>query len=138
MFHFRDLLRSRLLLNVIISLGFAGAVSGETPFEAFLEKHCIVCHGPQNEEGDLRLHQLSRDFKSGADTHHWAEVLDKVNSGVMPPEKTLQPAQEEIAAFVMSLDSRIREGHASQIAPPDWLVPRNGWNCQQKRSKHVW
>jgi hypothetical protein len=116
MFHFRDLLRSRLLLNVIISLGFAGAVSGEEPFEAFLEKHCIVCHGPQNEEGDLRLHQLSRDFKSGADTHHWAEVLDKVNSGEMPPEKELQPTQEEIAAFVMSLDSRLKEGRASRMA----------------------
>jgi hypothetical protein len=116
MFHFRDLLRSRLLLNAIISLGFAGAVSGEEPFEAFLEKHCIVCHGPQNEEGDLGIHQLSRDFKSGADTHHWAEVLDKVNSGEMPPEKELQPTQEEIAAFVMSLDSRLKEGRASRMA----------------------
>jgi len=116
MFHFRDLLRSRLFPNVVIILGFAGAVSGEEPFEAFLEKHCIVCHGPQNEEGDLGIHQLSRDFKSGADTHHWAEVLDKVNSGEMPPETELQPTQEEIAAFVMSLDSRLKEGRASRMA----------------------
>lgn len=103
-------------LFLIASIGFASAVSGAEPFEAFLEKHCIVCHGPQNEEGDLRLHQLSRDFKSGADTHHWAEVLDKVNSGEMPPEKELQPTQEEIAAFVMSLDWRLKEGRASRMA----------------------
>lgn len=116
MFHFRDLLRSRLLLNVIIGLGFAGAVSGAEPFEAFLEKHCIVCHGPQNEEGDLRIHQLSRDFKSGADTHHWAEALEKVNSGEMPPETEPRPTQAEIAAFVTQLDSLIKEGRASRMA----------------------
>lgn len=75
MFHFRDLLRSRLLLNVIISLGFAGAVSGAEPFEAFLEKHCLRCHGPQKEEGDVRIDQLSRDVKAGLDSHHWAEAL---------------------------------------------------------------
>jgi hypothetical protein len=46
----------------------------------------------------------------GADTHHWAEVIEQVNSGEMPPKKEPQPTQEEIAAFVTSLDSLIKEG----------------------------
>jgi Protein of unknown function (DUF1592)/Protein of unknown function (DUF1588)/Protein of unknown function (DUF1585)/Protein of unknown function (DUF1587)/Protein of unknown function (DUF1595)/Planctomycete cytochrome C len=98
------------------SLGFSGAACGAEPFEAFLEKHCVRCHGAQKEEGDLRIDVLSRDFKSGADTHHWAEVLDKVNSGEMPPEDEPKPTQAEIASFVMSLDSRVKEGRAARMA----------------------
>ena len=92
------------LLLVAASVGLCNIVCGAEPFEAFLTKHCIRCHGPQKEEGDIRIDRLSRDFKSGVDTHHWAEALDKVNSGAMPPKKEPQPTQAEISAFVTSLD----------------------------------
>lgn len=99
----------------------AGLVLGESanagePFERFLEKHCIRCHGPQKAEGDIRFDQLSREFKAGADTHHWAEALDKVNSGEMPPKKEPQPTQSEISEFVTSLDARLKEGRAARMA----------------------
>ena len=116
MFHVRDSVRSSLVLSVILSLSLAGSVGGVEPFEAFLEKHCVRCHGPQKEEGDIRLDQLSRDFKSGLDSHHWAEALEKVNSGEMPPDKEPQPTQAEIAAFVTNLDTFIKEGRAARMA----------------------
>ena len=86
------------------------------PFEAFLTAHCLRCHGPEKEKGDLRIDRLSRDFKFGADTHHWAEMIEQVNSGQMPPKKEKQPTQAEIAAFVTSLDARIKEGRAARMA----------------------
>lgn len=98
------------------SLGLANSVLGAEPLEAFLEKHCLRCHGPQKEEGDVRIDRLSRDFKAGVDTHHWAEALDKVNSGAMPPKKEPQPTQAEISAFVTSLDARLKEGRAARMA----------------------
>ncbi|HEY1052286.1 MAG TPA: DUF1587 domain-containing protein, partial [Prosthecobacter sp.] len=101
---------------LITSLGLASAIGAAEPFDAFLEKHCISCHGPKKEKGDLRIDQLSRDFKLGADTHHWAEMIEQVNSGEMPPKKEKQPTQEEIAAFVTTLDSRIKEGRAGRMA----------------------
>ena len=58
MFRVRDLLRSSLVLCVILSLADAGNVCGAEPFEAFLEKHCVRCHGPQKEEGDIRIDRL--------------------------------------------------------------------------------
>ena len=116
MFHVRDSVRSSLVLSVILSLSLAGSVGGVEPFEAFLEKHCVRCHGPQKEEGNIRLDQLSRDFKSGLDSHHWAEALEKVNSGEMPPDKEPQPTQAEIAAFVTNLDTFIKEGRAARMA----------------------
>jgi mono/diheme cytochrome c family protein len=101
---------------LVASLGLAGAVRAAEPFDAFLEKHCIRCHGPKKEKGDLRIDQLSRDFKLGADAHRWADVIEQVNSGEMPPKKEKQPTQEEIAAFVTSLDLRIKEGRAVRMA----------------------
>ncbi len=56
-------------LHFAASLVLPGAVIGAEPYEAFLEKHCIRCHGPEKEKGDLRLDRLSRDFKLGADSH---------------------------------------------------------------------
>ncbi|HCN78580.1 MAG TPA: hypothetical protein DIT13_15470 [Verrucomicrobiales bacterium] len=94
----------------------ASAAPAAEPFEAFLETHCVRCHGPEKEKGDLRIDQLSRDFKLGADTHHWAEVIEQVNSGEMPPKKEKKPTQEEIAAFVTGLDARIKEGKAARMA----------------------
>lgn len=104
----------------LLLLCSAGAMPAAEPFEAFLKTHCVRCHGPEKEKGDLRIDQLSRDFKVGADTHHWAEVIEQVNSGEMPPKKEKRPSQAEIASFVTSLDARIKEGRAARMAarPP--------------------
>lgn len=94
--------------------------SAAEPFDAFLAKHCLSCHGPDRVERDLRIDLLPRDFKSGAEGHLWAEIVERINSGEMPPEEEPQPTEDEIAAVVGQLDMRIREGRASRMAarPP--------------------
>jgi mono/diheme cytochrome c family protein len=99
-----------------VSLGIPVVSHAAEPFEAFLKTHCIRCHGPEKEKGNLRIDQLSRDFKRGVDSHHWAESIEKVNSGEMPPKKEKKPTQDEIAAFVTSLDARLKEGRAARMA----------------------
>jgi mono/diheme cytochrome c family protein len=105
-----------ILIFLAASLGIAGAVRAAEPFEAFLNQHCVRCHGPEKQKGNVRFDQLTRDFKLGADSHRWAEAIEKVNSGEMPPKKEKQPTQAEIAAFVTSLDARIKEGRAARMA----------------------
>ena len=89
-------------------------------FEGFLKKHCVGCHGPKKTKGDLRLDKLSRDFKSGVDGQVWAEVVEKINAGEMPPEDEPQPTADEIGKVIARLDERIREGRAARMAarPP--------------------
>lgn len=106
----------RTFLIVFAMIGFAITANGEEQLESFLAKHCLRCHGPQKEEGDIRFDQLSRDFNAGVDTHHWGEALDKINSGAMPPKDEPQPTQAEIADFVTYLDTRIKEGRAARMA----------------------
>lgn len=108
-----------LLLANLLWLSSVNVGSGEERFESFLVKYCVQCHGPQKEEGNFRVDQLSRDFSS-ADTHHWAEAIDKVNSGEMPPEAEVQPTREELSSFVSSLDAKLKEGRAARMSarPP--------------------
>ncbi len=112
----------KLLFSVLsvtllfVCFGIIGDARGAEPFEAFLSKHCVSCHGPDNEEGELRIDLLSRNFELGGETHRWAELIERVNSGEMPPEEEPQPTQDEIAMFVTRLDALIREGRAARMA----------------------
>ena len=114
----------RVFVRLIPALSLAMSLAGHgaEPFEAFLKTHCVRCHGPEQAKGDLRIDKLSRDFKLGADTHHWAEMINAVNSGEMPPKKDKEkkPSQQEIAAFVTSLDALMKQGRAARMAarPP--------------------
>jgi mono/diheme cytochrome c family protein len=110
-------MKHTLLTALLLApLAFSSAVHAAEPFEAFLEKHCVSCHGPDKEKGELRIDLLSRDFKSGLDTHLWHEVIEKINAGEMPPEDEEQPTQEEISAFIPKLDALMKEGTAARMA----------------------
>ena len=100
----------------ILLLAAGSMASAAEPFETFLTKHCVSCHGPKKSKGDLRLDQLSRNFKSGADGQIWAEVVEKINAGEMPPEDEPQPTIKEIGQVIAELDQRIREGRAARMA----------------------
>ena len=110
---FKNHLKLWLLIGCVFGVS---ALQAAEPFEAFVAKHCVSCHGPAKQEGDLRIDQLSRNFKDGGDSHHWAECLDKVNTGEMPPKDQPKPTQAEITAFLTSLDALIKEGRAARMA----------------------
>lgn len=101
---------------ILLSFAIAPLSLAKEPLEAFLETHCVSCHGPDKEKGDLRIDQLSRNFRMGEDSHLWAEVIEKVNSGEMPPDDEPLPEQEEIATFIAELDKRLKEGKAARMA----------------------
>lgn len=106
----------RICLIVFTGVCLSASVSAAERFEVFLNKHCLRCHGPEKVERELRIDRLSRDFKTGTDGHLWAEIVERINSGEMPPEDEPQPTVDEIAAVVGQLDSRIREGRAARMA----------------------
>ena len=57
----------------------------------FLQKHCVDCHGPDSQEGNLRLDDLSSKFEDPGTVGKWIEVMDRMNLGEMPPEYMPQP-----------------------------------------------
>ena len=61
----------------------------------FLDKHCLRCHGPKKQKGELRLDTLRADFSSSSTAGQWIEVMDNLNLGEMPPEDEPQPSAEQ-------------------------------------------
>ncbi|MCM8531001.1 MAG: DUF1592 domain-containing protein [Lentisphaeraceae bacterium] len=105
-----------LSILILSSLLLGSSLSAAQPFEAFLTKYCVDCHGPDKEKGDLRIDQLSREFNSGVDSQHWAEVIEQINTGDMPPKKKKKPSKDEISEFVAALDTRLKAGKAARMA----------------------
>ncbi len=68
-----------------------GKVDDNAKVKHFLQTFCIKCHGPDVSKGDLTLHNINQNFASGRDVERWEDVLDALESRLMPPEGELQP-----------------------------------------------
>lgn len=77
--------------------------------DGFIEKHCVRCHGPKKQKGDLRLDTLSREIRHSGVAEHWREVLNALNLGEMPPEEEGKPANAELEPVLDHLTSSLLE-----------------------------
>ena len=74
---------------------------------ALLSKHCQDCHGPDLQEGNLRIDQLNTDLVGGDDADRWHEVLNRINVGEMPPEDEPQLSPQELQTITGWLNSEL-------------------------------
>jgi mono/diheme cytochrome c family protein len=74
---------------------------------AFIAATCVDCHGPDTQEGGVRLDNLPLDAQAVAASpealHTLIRVHDRVRAGEMPPADAEQPAAADRAAFVAAL-----------------------------------
>ncbi|WP_254508228.1 DUF1592 domain-containing protein [Anatilimnocola floriformis] len=88
----------------------------EADLQPYLRAHCLRCHGPEKQEADFRIDKLSS--KVGQEnTPQWAEVMERISSGEMPPpDAKNRPSAKESAAIVEWLAARIKEGEGARLA----------------------
>jgi mono/diheme cytochrome c family protein len=104
-----------------VAASSAVAPSAVTPTEfdravqPFLAGHCARCHGETAQKGEFRLDTLARDF-AGDPAKHWAEVMERISSGQMPPKKEPRPDATEAARVVEWVAARLKEGEAARLA----------------------
>ncbi|MGY8770599.1 MAG: DUF1588 domain-containing protein [Pirellulales bacterium] len=65
--------------------------------EPFLKNYCVRCHGPEEQNGQVRFDNLSWDITNNDVAQRWQDVLDQLNGGDMPPEKEKHPSNEELS-----------------------------------------
>ncbi|MBT5911090.1 MAG: hypothetical protein HOH25_14955, partial [Opitutae bacterium] len=75
------------LASVALLAPFASA---DDP-QAFFEQHCIHCHGEHKQKGKLRLDGETWNRAEENKTELWQEVIDRIDSGEMPPEEEPRP-----------------------------------------------
>lgn len=102
---------SRWLLLSFMALSAAQGRGDFARIDAFLEQHCVKCHGPETQKAKLRLDDLARP---PLELPRWKEVLEAVEYGDMPPKEETQPGATELAAFKQSLSHRLE---AAKEAP---------------------
>ena len=60
-----------------------GAVS---PTRALIDQHCIKCHGPEKQQGKVRLDDLPLTITDQESAERWDDVLWVLEANEMPPE----------------------------------------------------
>ena len=97
---------------------FVPLVLSVTSFAAdtFLEKHCFECHDADVKKGGLDLTALSLDLKDPQNFETWVKVHDSIADGEMPPKKKPRPDAKLAEAFLNTLDAKLRDSSAAQIA----------------------
>lgn len=87
-----------------------------------LKASCVQCHGPDAQEGNIRIDTLDPDLLHGDDVNWWIELLAVVSNGEMPPADADPLADQDRARIVEWLSSelqvasavrRVEEGHSS-------------------------
>lgn len=90
-------IRTSIVLAVTQVVALAAGVTvaaGVVPSSIFLQRHCVRCHGPDAQEGDVRLDDLSA--ATGFDSARWSVIGDQLRDGLMPPADEPRPDAEEV------------------------------------------
>ena len=101
-------LRFVLLFLASVALVSAGSLAATADDVAvFVKTHCIDCHGPDAQEGGLRLDTLSLDPARIAESANALRAIvrvhDRVRDGEMPPKDVTQPSIGERQKFLAAL-----------------------------------
>ena len=102
----------RVVLTIIVPFLFSTTVSaGELPKEttAFIKMHCIDCHNAGSARAGFRIDLLTEDFTAGNNTNLWKEVMNKINSGTMPPKTKMRPDAKEAFAVASWVAKKLDE-----------------------------
>src|SRR5262245_1598129 len=118
-------MRTLHLCWLVLLLGAPPGAAAGTPGDGedfdkavrpFLDAHCIRCHGPAKQKGEFRVDTLTRDFGSTSAAGRWGDVLERLNTGEMPPKGEPKPKAEESARIVEWVTARLKEGEAARTA----------------------
>ncbi|MCE9530882.1 MAG: DUF1588 domain-containing protein [Planctomycetes bacterium] len=88
---------------LVLPLSAAADEARQKKAAAFVQAHCVKCHGPAKQAGDVRLDNLSTDFAK--DRERWLAVRDQIRDGLMPPAKEPRPSADEAKAIVLGVTS---------------------------------
>ena len=100
---------------------------------AFLQKHCVRCHGSRKQKAGRRFDTLPGRIKKLGDLARYQEVVDQLNLGSMPPEGEPQPKKEERARAIDQLTKQITTARAELNTTGGHSVLRrlNAWEYRQ-------
>src|SRR5687768_17893602 len=106
----RRLRRSWLpILSLILVPQASFAAAQDPKVQAYFDAHCMRCHGPDEAKAEFRIDTLSK-LVGMENTPQWLEIMERINSGEMPPKKVLKrPSADESAGVVAWIAAKMNE-----------------------------
>ena len=74
------------ILSFILVPQRSFAAAQDSKVQAYLDAHCMKCHGADTAKGDFRIDTLSK-LVGTENTPQWLEIMERINSGEMPSKK---------------------------------------------------
>ncbi len=110
------------ILAACLIAGFttAGPATAGDPV-AFVKTHCVKCHGPEKQAGDVRLDDLPDPAKS---PERWLAVRNQVRDGLMPPSKE-PPVDPTSARDFVSAVTQATGAKPSRLPNEGNLIPHD-------------
>jgi Protein of unknown function (DUF1592)/Protein of unknown function (DUF1588)/Protein of unknown function (DUF1587)/Protein of unknown function (DUF1585)/Protein of unknown function (DUF1595)/Planctomycete cytochrome C len=97
----------------------------------FVAAYCTGCHGAQKPKGDLDLTKYTTLEAVVADHARWAEVLDRLATSDMPPEKAKRhPGADERQAVVRWIEAMRRYEGQRHAGDPGVVLARRLSNAE--------
>ncbi|WP_197442882.1 DUF1592 domain-containing protein [Lignipirellula cremea] len=84
------------------------AASFGQEIQPFLRSHCVRCHGPDREEGGLRVDRLGPIGSKPEFANVWLELRDRIVKNEMPPKDEPQPAAEQRVMLLDWINEELR------------------------------
>ena len=115
-----------LCLSVVLLLLSAGSVcAADREFDStakpFFSKHCVQCHGPDREEGSVRVDQLTGSLDDLSSVDALQNILDVITVGSMPPASQPRPSNQALKDITRVLGKHLadaRKKHSSGGGKP--------------------
>jgi hypothetical protein len=105
----------------------SAAQAQDNTLATFVKAHCVKCHGPDKQDGALRLDTLDIDVAKGRHAERWNDVRDRLLAGEMPPEKEPRPDAFLVRKVIDFLTAQLQaNGTVTLRQPPDLSHPRFG------------
>ncbi len=102
----------------------------KSQFEAntkrFLTDFCINCHGPDNQEGDIRLDTLDHDLSNDGTVEIWNRVFAQVQFGEMPPDYSTQPDASLRSSVLQQIEAELTRFDQGFGLAEKLLLPQYG------------
>ena len=106
-FHYRLFL---IVTTMVLTVGWADEAL--LKLRPFVKQHCVECHGPDKQKGDIRLDTLGHDLSQPQVLEIWQGILDQLNLGEMPPKKQSRPELAQVQELVDVLTQSLAEAYA--------------------------
>ena len=98
----------------------------EVNAKRFVKEFCIDCHGPDTQEGEIRLDTVDHDLSNDDTVQIWNRIFAQLQFGEMPPEDSTQPQASVTSDFLQQIEAELTRFDQGSGLAEKLLLPQFG------------